>query len=136
MEGTLSAEVMNQLFINKLSEPGGKEKIAAAEQDIIRDRLREDSFIDKLIPQKSVQRQDLQVSLEGHDTLIKVEWVEPNSKATSMSTDFGVCSAQSCAMSSALPTLWPVSLSPPRLMGSQARRGRNNKIGVARMKSL
>lgn len=85
MEGTLSAEVMNQLFINKLSEPGGKEKIAAAENEIIRDRLREDSFIDKLIPQKPVQRQDLQVSLEGHDTLIKVEWVEPGSKATSMS---------------------------------------------------
>ena len=85
MEGTLSAEVMNQLFINKLSEPGGKEKIAAAEQDIIRDRLREDSFIERLTPQTWVQRQGLQVSLEGHDTLIKVEWVEPNSKATSMS---------------------------------------------------
>lgn len=85
MESTLSPGVVNQLLVNKLSEAGGKEKIAAQENDIIKDRLREDSFIDKLIPQKPVQREDLQVSLEGHDSLIKVEWVEPNSKATSMS---------------------------------------------------
>jgi hypothetical protein len=85
MESSLSPEVINQLLINKLGEAGGKEKIAASENDIIRDRLREDSFIDKLIPQKPVQRQDLQVSLEGHDSLIKVEWLEPNSKATAMS---------------------------------------------------
>lgn len=85
MEGMTDPSVANQLFINKLREPGGKEKIAALEDEIIRDRLREDAFIDKLIPQKTVQRSELQVSMEGHDTLIKVEWVEPGSKATAMS---------------------------------------------------
>ena len=77
-------EVINQMFIDKLSEPGGKEKIAASEMDITKDKLREESFIDKFYPPRPLQRSELQVSLEGHDTLLKVEFLEPNSRATAM----------------------------------------------------
>jgi hypothetical protein len=77
-------EVINQMFIDKLSEPGGKEKIAASEMDITKDKLRKESFIDKFYPPRPLQRSELQVSLEGHDTLLKVEFLEPNSRAIAM----------------------------------------------------
>lgn len=77
-------EVLNELFAAKLGTQEGKEKIAQLGSDWIRDRLREESFARKILPPKTVQRQDLQVSV-NHDTLVKIVETEPRSRAMTMS---------------------------------------------------
>ena len=75
-----SADILNELFIQKLDTPEGKAKVAAYGGSFIRDRLREESFTGKILPESTITRADLQVSLE-HDTLIRIEQMEPQSKA-------------------------------------------------------
>ena len=78
------SEVLNELFSAKLDSEAGKEKIAQLGSDWIRDRLREESFARKILPPKTVTRQDLQVSV-NHDTLVKIVETEPRSRAMTMS---------------------------------------------------
>ena len=77
-------EVLNELFVQKLGTAEGKDKIAALGSDYIRDRLREESFLRKVMPPKTVTRADLQVSV-NHDTLVKIVEVEPESRSMTLS---------------------------------------------------
>jgi hypothetical protein len=81
---TVPNDVLNDLFSAKLDTQEGKEKIAQLGSDWIRDRLREESFARKIVPPKTVTRQDLQVSV-NHDTLVKIVETEPRSRAMTMS---------------------------------------------------
>lgn len=76
--------VLNELFAQRLGTHEGREKIAALGGDYIRDRLREESFVRKILPPRTCTRADLQVSTT-HDTLVKIVEVEPESKAMTMS---------------------------------------------------
>lgn len=79
-----TAQALNDMFMHKVDSPEGRTKLAADGGSYIRDRLREVSFTDKVIPPKPVQRQDCQISTE-HDTLIKIVWIEPRTRAMAIS---------------------------------------------------
>jgi hypothetical protein len=76
--------MVNELFAQKLSSAEGKEKIAEYGGSYIRDRLREVSFVRKILPPEQVTRADCQRSV-NHDTLVKIVDVEPKSRAMTMS---------------------------------------------------
>lgn len=76
----VSPRVLNDLFNSKLSTAEGKEKIAEYGGSYIRDRLREVSFVRKILPPQQVTRTDCQRSV-NHDTLVKIVDVEPQSRA-------------------------------------------------------
>jgi hypothetical protein len=75
--------MLNELFTQRLSSAEGKEKIAEYGGSYIRDRLREVSFVRKIIPPEQVTRADCQRSV-NHDTLVKIVDVEPRSRAMSL----------------------------------------------------
>jgi hypothetical protein len=77
---SVDARVLNDLFSSKLDDPEERSKIAAAGGQYIRDRLREVSFARKILPPKQVTKADCQKSV-NHDTLIKIEEMEPQSRA-------------------------------------------------------
>ena len=72
------------MFFNRVGTHEGKDKIAEAGGNYIRDRLREVSFARKIVPPTPVTRTDLQRSV-NHDTLVKIVDIEPNSRAMSLS---------------------------------------------------
>jgi len=76
----MSGSRFNSLFNTRLSEPGGKEKLAQLGGSYIRDKLREVSFVRKILPPEQVTRNDCQRSTK-HDTLVKIVDVEPKSRA-------------------------------------------------------
>ncbi len=80
---TVPAKVLNDLFFEKMGTAEGKDKIAEFGGTYIRDRLREVSFADKVVPVTPVQRSELQRSV-NHDTLVKIVDIEPNSSAMSL----------------------------------------------------
>jgi hypothetical protein len=79
----VAPRVLNDLFNNKLSTQDGKEKIAQYGGSYIRDKLREVSFVRKILPPEQVTRTDCQRSV-NHDTLVKIVDVEPQSRAMSI----------------------------------------------------
>src|SRR3990172_9098938 len=79
-----SGRQVNELFNTRLSEPGGKEKLAQFGGSYIRDKLREVCYVRKLVPPEQVTRADCQVSTR-HDTLVKIVNVEPRSRAMALS---------------------------------------------------
>lgn len=72
-------DVHSQL-LSQLSDPNAKSKIAAFASGFIRDRLREASFVEQVIPSQPVDRSQCQVS-PNHDGLVKIEFIEPRSRA-------------------------------------------------------
>ena len=80
-----SAEMVNSLFVEKLGTEEGRAKIAAYGGGVIRDHLREVSFARKVLPPMPVTPAECQVSTE-HDGLVKIEEIEPESRA--MVVDF------------------------------------------------
>ena len=74
------AQVLTELFAQRLESNEGKEKISEYGGNYIRDRLREVSFARKMIPVQPVTRADCQRSV-NHDTLVKIVDVEPKSRA-------------------------------------------------------
>lgn len=77
------ARILNELFTQRLGSAEGKEKIAEYGGSYIRDRLREVSFVRKILPPEQVTRADCQRSV-NHDTLVKIVDVEPKSRAMSL----------------------------------------------------
>jgi len=74
-----SAEMVNSGFIERL-DTEGPTKTAQATVNYIKDRLREATFTDQILPNQRVVRGDLQRSTE-HDTLVKIVDIEPYSRA-------------------------------------------------------
>jgi hypothetical protein len=74
-----SAAEINSGFVEQL-ETQGSQKTAAESLNFIRDRIREASFTDLVVPNQRVVRGDLQRSTE-HDTLVKIVDIEPGSRA-------------------------------------------------------
>lgn len=69
-----------EMLLSQLSDPQARSKIAARFGGYIRDRLREASFTEKVIPPENVDRSQCQVST-NHDSLVKIEFLEPKSRA-------------------------------------------------------
>lgn len=81
---SVPAQMMNELFSQKLDTAEGSEKIAEYGGSYIRDRLREVCYVRQILPPETVTRQDCQVSVH-HDTLVKIVNVEPKSRAMTIS---------------------------------------------------
>ena len=75
-----NASTINALFGEALNDPSEIVKLAAAGGAFIRARLRELSFLRKIIPPVMVTKQDTQRSVD-HDGLVKIVDIEPESKA-------------------------------------------------------
>jgi hypothetical protein len=72
--------IYNESLLQKLEDPATKTKTAELIGGYLRDKIREASWIDKIIPPEGVTRADCQISLT-HDTLLKVVHIEPGSRA-------------------------------------------------------
>lgn len=71
---------VNEQLLSQLDNPGAKTKLSAKFSGYIRDRLRELSYAENIIPVDNVDRSQCQVSV-NHDALVKIEYLEPKSKA-------------------------------------------------------
>ncbi len=78
-----AARIMNENFFTEAETPEGRTKLAAYGGEFIRDHLREEAYCRKVMNAKKIDPSDCQVSLT-HDTLIRIEEVEPQSRAMSM----------------------------------------------------
>lgn len=76
----IPANVLNELFVEKLSDTEGREKLAQEGSAFIRTKLREVSFARKIINPQYVTKADLQRSV-NHDGLVKIVDIEPDSAA-------------------------------------------------------
>jgi len=83
MSQPIDTAALNSQFLSLLDTPDGLSKVAAASGRYIRDRLREDCVVDKILPPEPVTPSDCQVS-ESHDTLVRLVHVEPQSRAMSI----------------------------------------------------
>jgi hypothetical protein len=81
---SVSGRAVNDSFNQKLASAEGKEKLAEFGGTYIRDKLREVSFVRKILPPENVTRADCQRSV-NHDTLVKIVDVEPKSRAMAIS---------------------------------------------------
>lgn len=70
-----------QMLINQLSDPALKTKVAARFGGFVRDRLRESSFVEQVLPPENVDAAQCQVSV-NHDSLVKIVSLEPRSRAS------------------------------------------------------
>jgi hypothetical protein len=87
------SDVTTQRFVQMMDMQGGKEKIAQATSNYIRDKLREDSFLAQILPPEDVTPDDCQVSTE-HDTLVKIVEVEQEQSVAMRVTFRGGASAE------------------------------------------
>lgn len=71
--------IYNEALLNRLEDPSTKTKTAELIGGYLRDKIREASWWDKIVPPEGVTRADCQISTE-HDTLVKIVHVEPNSR--------------------------------------------------------
>ncbi len=71
-------------LVAQLGNSDQKTKVAAQFAGFIRDRLREASFLEQVIPPATVDRSQCQVSV-NHDALVKIEFLEPRSRAAVVS---------------------------------------------------
>lgn len=72
--------IYNESLLAKLEDPATKSKTAELIGGYLRDKIREASWWDKIIPPEGVTRADCQISTE-HDTLVKIVHIEPGSRA-------------------------------------------------------
>ena len=77
----LTAETINELFLQKLNSKEGIDKVAQSGSAFIRQKIREVSFARKIINPEYVTRVDCQRSVQ-HEGLVKIVDIEPDSKAT------------------------------------------------------
>lgn len=73
------SNVQEQL-LNQLSDPMAKTKVASRFGSYVKDRMREASFVEQIVPSEPIDRSKCQVS-ENHDALVKMEFVAPKSRA-------------------------------------------------------
>lgn len=80
---TYSTEMLNDMFSQNVEDPNERVKIADSFGSYLRDKMREVSFADKLVPPVQVSRDELTRSTQ-HDTLVKIVDVEPKSRAMAL----------------------------------------------------
>lgn len=81
--GSVPDRTLNDLFMQRLETPEDRVKLGQAAGSYVRDKLREVAFSRKIIVPEPVTRDDCQVSI-NHDTLVKIVWIEPNSRAAAI----------------------------------------------------
>lgn len=80
---SVSAQMINDLFSQRIGTTEGKEKLAEYGGEYVRDKLREASFARKILPPIRLKPSDCQQSV-NHDTLVKIIELEPESRAMTL----------------------------------------------------
>lgn len=75
--------VFNSAFLANLETPGGLAKQAAVAATFIKDKVRESSFLDEIIPPITLTRAECDRSAE-HDEPIKIRDIQPNAEAVAL----------------------------------------------------
>lgn len=70
-----------EMLLAQLQDPGAKVKVASRFGAYVKDRLREASFFEQIIPSETLDRSQCQVSV-NHDSLVKIEYLAPKSRAS------------------------------------------------------
>jgi hypothetical protein len=70
-------------LLTQLQDPGARSKVASRFGAYVKDRLREASFFEQIIPSETVTRDECQVST-NHDSLVKIEYLAPKSRASTI----------------------------------------------------
>ena len=83
MFDSAAAKIMNDNFFESANTSSGREKLAAYGGEFIRDHLREEAYCRKIMNARGIDPNACQVSV-NHDTLVRIEEVEPQSRAMSM----------------------------------------------------
>lgn len=76
----MDSRMFNANLVDLLGQPGGREKIAQAARDLVKDHIEESGYTRKVVPPKPAP-QPLQVSTAGHETLHAVLELPPNARA-------------------------------------------------------
>jgi hypothetical protein len=84
MSDIMNNQTLNSLMIDRLGSDEGREKVAAAGADFVRMKLREESFMRKILMPEVVTPDECQRSLNT-DSLVKIVDKEPDSKAMALS---------------------------------------------------
>lgn len=84
MSDIMKNQALNSLMIDRLDSDEGREKVAAAGADFVRMKLREESFMRKILMPEVVTADECQKSLTT-DSLVKIVDKEPDSKAMALS---------------------------------------------------
>ncbi len=77
----LTADTINELFLQKMDSKEGMDKVAMAGSAFIRQKIREVSFARKIVNPEYVTQADCQRSV-NHEGLVKIIDIEPDSNAT------------------------------------------------------
>jgi hypothetical protein len=70
-----------ELLLTQLQDPGARSKVASRFGAYVKDRLREASVFEQIIPSETIDRSQCQVSV-NHDSLVKIEYLAPKSRAS------------------------------------------------------
>jgi len=79
---SVDPQVFNDTFLANLETQTGIEKQAAVSASFLKDRVRETSFLDEIIPPKPIGRSELDISI-SHDQPVKISFLEPEATAKS-----------------------------------------------------
>ncbi len=70
-------------LLAQLADPGAKVKVASRFGAYVKDKLREASFFEQIIPSETVTKDECQVSV-NHESLVKIEYLAPKSRASTI----------------------------------------------------
>jgi hypothetical protein len=83
MNDNLDPQTFNHIFVDRLDTADGMQKSAAAGQNFIRSRIRENGIFRRILPPATVTPTELQVATD-HDTLVFIRDIEHDSKAKAL----------------------------------------------------
>lgn len=81
--GQATVDALNAAFTGQMDTPEGRREITEKTLLYIKQLLREESFVRKILPPESVTKYDLQRDVKA-DTVVKIVDIEPDSKAVAL----------------------------------------------------
>lgn len=81
--GAVTTDALNAAFTSQMESPEGRKELTEKTLLYIKQLLREESFVRKILPPESVTKYDLQRDVSS-DTVVKVVDIEPDSKAMAL----------------------------------------------------
>lgn len=81
--GQVTSDALNAAFANQMETPEGRRELTEKTLLYIKQLLREESFVRKVLPPESVTKYDLQRDVNS-DTVVKVVDIEPDSRAVAL----------------------------------------------------
>jgi len=81
--GQVTTDALNAAFTSQMESPEGRRELTEKTLLYIKQLLREESFVRKILPPESVTKYDLQRDIAS-DTVIKVVDIEPDSRAVAL----------------------------------------------------